>query len=71
MKPDQRQDPEKISTLPPYYPDTPVVREDWKRNYELITAMDSWAGSLINEIKEAGLYEDCLLYTSPSPRDRG
>ena len=31
-------------TLPPYYPDTPIVREDWKRNYELITAMDAWAG---------------------------
>ena len=63
LKPDQRQDPEKISTLPPYYPDTPVVREDWKRNYELITAMDSWAGSLINEIKEAGLYEDTIIFS--------
>ena len=62
LKPDQRQDPEKISTLPPYYPDTPVVREDWKRNYELITAMDSWAGSLINEIKEAGLYEETIIF---------
>ena len=24
--------------------------------------MDSWAGSLINEIKEAGLYEDTIIF---------
>ena len=58
----ERQDPNKISTLPPYYPDTPVVREDWKRNYELITAMDSWAGSLIKEIKDQGLYEETIIF---------
>lgn len=59
---DQRQDPSKLSTLPPYYPDTPVVREDWKRNYELITAMDTWAGNLIDELKEAGLYENTIVF---------
>ena len=58
----ERQDPNKISTLPPYSPDTPAVREDWKRNYELITAMDSWAGSLIKEIKDQGLYEETIIF---------
>ena len=62
LKPEQRQDPKKLDTLPPYYPDTPVVREDWKRNYELITAMDAWAGSLIKEIKDAGLYEETIIF---------
>ena len=57
---EQRQDPDKL-TLPPYYPDTPIVREDWKRNYELITAMDAWAGGLIQELKDAGLYEDTII----------
>ena len=52
----------KLTTLPPYYPDTPVTREDWKRNYELITAMDSWAGKLIAEVKEAGLYEETIIF---------
>ena len=61
LKPSQRQDPEKLH-LPPYYPDTPVVREDWKRNYELITAMDAWAGEKIREIREAGLYEDTIIF---------
>ncbi len=57
---DQRQDPEKLD-LPPYYPETPVVREDWKRNYELITAMDAWVGDLIQQLKDDGLYEDTVV----------
>lgn len=58
----ERQDPEKLAaTLPPYYPKTPVVLEDWKRNYELITAMDAWAGELIAELKTAGLYEETII----------
>jgi arylsulfatase A-like enzyme len=58
---DQRQDPEKLD-LPPYYPDTPVVREDWKRNYELITAMDHWAGKMIQQLKDDGLYENTIIF---------
>lgn len=57
----QRQDPAAFQNLPPYYPDTTVVREDWKRNYELITAMDAWAGDLIRELKEAGEWENTLV----------
>jgi len=61
LKLSQRQNPKKLE-LPPYYPDTPIVREDWKRNYELITAMDAWAGEKIDEIKNAGLYEDTIIF---------
>ena len=61
LKPSQRQDPDKLE-LPPYYPDTPVVREDWKRNYELITAMDAWAGDHIRALKDAGLYDDTIIF---------
>ena len=57
----ERQDPSKLKTLPPYYPDTPRVREDWKRNYELITAMDAWVGEHITALKEAGLYENTII----------
>ncbi len=56
----QRQDPTKLE-LPPYYPDTPIVREDWKRNYELITAMDAWAGELIQELKDEGVFENTII----------
>lgn len=62
LTPEQRQDPEKLkATLPPYYPQTPVVLEDWKRNYELITAMDAWVGNLIAELKEAGVFENTII----------
>ncbi len=61
LLPEQHQDPNALP-LPPYYPDTPVVREDWKRNYELITAMDAWAGRLIEQLKEDGLYENTIIF---------
>ena len=57
---EERQDASKLE-LPPYFPDTAVVREDWKRNYELITAMDTWAGKLIQQLKDDGLYEDTII----------
>lgn len=58
---EQRQDAAKLTTFPPYYPETLAAREDWKRNYELITAMDAWAGDLIAQLKEDGLYEDTII----------
>ncbi len=61
LTPSQRQDPSKLE-LPPYYPDTPIVRDAWKRNYELITAMDAWAGGLIQQLKDDGLYEDTIIF---------
>ena len=39
-----------------------MVREDWKRNYELITAMDAWAGRLIAQLKEDGLYDNTIIF---------
>ena len=59
---EQRQDPEKFTNLPPYYPDTPTVREDWKRNYENITALDHFAAKLIDELKAAGEYENTIIF---------
>ncbi|MEM9283916.1 MAG: sulfatase-like hydrolase/transferase [Verrucomicrobiota bacterium] len=57
----QRQEPSAFQNLPPYYPDTPVVREDWKRNYELITAFDHWVGERIEEVKAAGEWENTIV----------
>ncbi len=58
----QRQDPTKLTTLPPYYPDTPITREDWKRNYELITAMDAWAGELLAQLDADGLTDNTIIF---------
>ncbi len=57
----ERQAPEKL-TPPPYYPDTPVVREQWARYYELITAMDYWAGDLLDQLERDGLAEDTIVF---------
>jgi len=62
LTPEQRQDAYTLTTFPPYYPETPNAREDWKRNYELITAMDVWAGDLIAQLKEDSLYEDTIVF---------
>ncbi|MCA9175927.1 MAG: sulfatase-like hydrolase/transferase [Planctomycetales bacterium] len=61
LRDDERQDAAALK-LPPYYPDTPVVREDWKRNYELITAMDHWAGGLLHQLEEDGLAEQTIVF---------
>lgn len=48
-------------SLPPYYPDTPVVREDWGRYYDVITAMDRWVAERLAELDEAGLADETVV----------
>jgi len=62
LTPAERQDAAALTTYPPYYPETPNARENWKRNYELITAMDHWAGDLIQQLKDDGLYENTIIF---------
>lgn len=47
--------------LPPYYPDTPIVREDWGRYYDVITAMDRWLGEQLKALDDAGLRDDTIV----------
>ena len=61
LKPSERHDP-KALPLPPYYPDTPIARRDWANYYEVITAMDYQVGDRIQEIEEAGLLEDTIIF---------
>eukprot|EP00913_Durusdinium_trenchii_P028332 g26560.t1 len=61
LKPDERQSPGKLP-LPPYYPDTPTVRKDWARNYELITATDYQVGRVLKELKEDGLDDSTIVF---------
>ena len=49
------------ATLPPYYPDTPVTRDDWGRYYDVITAMDLWVGDHLQALDEAGLADDTIV----------
>jgi len=57
----ERHDPAEIP-LPPYYPDTPVVRRDVARLYDLITAMDYQVADLLEQLEEDGLAEDTIVF---------
>ena len=58
---DERHDPAK-APLPPYHPDTPEVRRDWARYYDLITAMDKQAGDLLKQLDDDGLAEETIVF---------
>ena len=53
--------PSKV-TVPPYWPDTPVVRTDIARTYDNIAAMDAKVGELVEELKDAGLLETTVIF---------
>ncbi|HJP03270.1 MAG TPA: sulfatase [Planctomycetota bacterium] len=61
LEPNQRRDPSRIKP-PPYYPDTPAVREDLRRYHELITAMDHWIGLRLAELEADGLSEETIVF---------
>ena len=62
LKPNQRQDPAQLTTLPPFYPDTPETRRDWANVYECLTAMDYWLQDRLKEIADAGLENDTIVF---------
>ena len=61
LKPDERHDPAKAK-LPPYYPDTPVVRRDWAQYYDIITLMDKQVGDILRQLDEDGLADDTIVW---------
>lgn len=54
-------DPAKAE-LPPYYPDTPVVRNDWARYHDIITAMDNQVGKILKQLDDDGLAENTIVF---------
>ena len=61
LKPQECHDPAKVP-LPPYYPDTPVVRKIWTRYYDLITFMDKQVGDLLRRLKDDGLADNTIVF---------
>jgi len=61
VKPEDRHDPAKAD-LPPYYPDTPIVRNDWARYNDLITAMDIQVADLLKQLDEDGLADSTIVF---------
>lgn len=53
--------PEKI-ILPPYHPDTPIIRQDWANYYDQVTAMDAQVGQVLKELDDLGLAEETIVF---------
>lgn len=65
-------DPEDM-TLPPYFPDTPKVRDSMARMYTHITNNDEILGRLLRQLEEDGLAENTIVFhwSDHGPMPRG
>jgi N-sulfoglucosamine sulfohydrolase len=61
LKPEERHDPAQ-AVLPPFYPDTPTVRDTWARYYDLITLMDREMGYVLEELEQGGLADSTIVF---------
>jgi N-sulfoglucosamine sulfohydrolase len=58
---DKKHDPAK-AVLPPYYPDTPLVRQDWANCYDNVTATEDRIAELLKELDDAGMREETIVW---------
>src|SRR5690606_4333226 len=56
-----RHDPQQM-VLPPYHPSTPEMRHDWAQYYDRMEEMDRRVGELLQELREAGLEENTIVF---------
>lgn len=54
-------DPDKV-VVPPFYPDTPVVRRTLAKYYDNVTAMDAQAGKILDRLKQDGLTDNTVVF---------
>ena len=48
--------------LPPYYPDSPIIRKDIARYYDNIITMDSVVGTILKQLEKDGLAENTIVF---------
>jgi hypothetical protein len=48
--------------VPPYYPDTPLVREELARVYDNIADMDAQVGEILKQLDEDGLSSNTIVF---------
>lgn len=51
-----------LAPLPPYYPDTPLVRKTVARYYDCVTRMDQRVGEILADLKADGLYDETIIF---------
>jgi N-sulfoglucosamine sulfohydrolase len=49
-------------TVPPYYPDTPLIRKDIARHYDNIALMDEMAEKILEELENSGLMDSTIVF---------
>ncbi|MHC4996643.1 MAG: sulfatase-like hydrolase/transferase [Planctomycetota bacterium] len=54
-------DPAKV-TLPPYYPDHPVLREDWARYLNSWVYVDNEVGKLFKRLRDEGITDNTAVF---------
>ena len=66
--------PEEVK-LPPYLPDTPAIRADYRLYYDEITRLDKYVGKVMDTLESQGVVENTMvIFISdngrPFPRDK-
>lgn len=54
-------DPDSVQ-LPPHYPDTPEIRQDWVTYMDIMTAMDRQIGEWLKELDDAGVRDNTIVF---------
>ncbi len=54
-------DPARV-TVPPYYPDTPLIRQELARVYDNIADMDSQVGEILRQLEQDGLADNTIVF---------
>ncbi|MBX6312153.1 MAG: sulfatase [Isosphaeraceae bacterium] len=54
-------DPAKVE-LPPYYPDDPIVRDDWANYLDAINLLDEKVGKVLKRLEDEGLTENTVVF---------
>jgi N-sulfoglucosamine sulfohydrolase len=49
-------------SLPPYYPDTPIIRADVAKHYDNIAVLDRQIGELVGQLEEDGLLDETIIF---------
>jgi N-sulfoglucosamine sulfohydrolase len=48
--------------LPPYHPDTPVIRHDWAQYYDKVESLDTQIGEILDDLEKEGLTENTIVF---------
>lgn len=56
-----RHSPDQVP-IPPHHPATPAMKHDWAQYYDKVEDMDAWVGEKLQELEDAGLAENTIVF---------